>query len=55
MEKLKNKFSLGCYNFNYVESGQYNNNKYSKSYHKKYGGVWEKEKCYVIVNKNNEF
>lgn len=54
MEILKNTFSLGVYTFKCVEQGTYNNKKYSKSYHRKYGGVWEKEKSYVVVNKNNE-
>lgn len=55
MEILKNTFSLGIYTFECVEQGTYNNNKYSKSYHRKYGGVWEKEKSYVLVNKDGEF
>lgn len=55
MEILKNNLLLGCYEFKFIESGNYNNNKYSKSYHKKYGGAWEKENSYVIVNRNNEF
>lgn len=55
MEILKNSLLLGCYEFKFLESGNYNCNKYSKTYHRKYGGVWEKEKCYVIVNKDNKF
>lgn len=55
MEILKNTFSLGIYTFECVEQGTYNNNKYSKGYHRKYGGVWEKEKAFIIINKNNQF
>lgn len=55
MEMLKNNFSLGIYTFECVEQGTYNNKKYSKSYHRKYGGVWEKGKAFIIINKNNEF
>ena len=46
MEILKNSLLLGCYEFKFLESGNYN--KYSKTHHRKYGGVWEKEKLKIL-------
>ena len=46
-------YHLGMYVVYIKEHGTWDNNRYSKAYHRQYGGVWEREKIEVKIYKKS--
>lgn len=49
--KLNSSINLGVWTIQAAENGAWNNNKYSKSWHRSHGGVWEVEGRTITISR----